>query len=188
MNNQTPQTPNHSKTLLMALGIVFSMAVLVAASVPLYQMFCQVTGIGGTTKTAEYAPDASMIKDREITVLFNADINGDLPWYFKPVQRKVKVHIGEEALIFYKAVNESDEPVTGVATFNVTPFKTAYYFNKVECFCFTEQTLQPGEEVDMAVSFYIDPEFVEDEDVDEIKELTLSYTFFPSDDYNKQFE
>ena len=164
------------------------MAMLVVASVPLYQMFCQVTGIGGTTGTAEYAPDESMILDREVTVLFNADINGKLPWYFKPAQRRVKVKIGEEALIFYKAVNNSDEPITGVATFNVTPFKTAYYFNKIECFCFTEQTLQPGEEVDMAVSFYIDPEFVEDEDVDEIKEMTLSYTFFPSEDYNKQFE
>ena len=164
------------------------MAMLVVFSVPLYQMFCQVTGIGGTTGTSEFVPDQSMISDREITVLFNADVNNGLPWYFKPVQRKVKVRIGEEALIFYKAVNESDHDVTGVATFNVTPFKTAYYFNKVECFCFTEQTLKPGEEVDMAVSFYIDPEFVNDENMDEIKELTLSYTFFPSDDYNKQFE
>ena len=186
MNNSTRQSNVHTKTLFLTLGIVFSMAVLVAASVPLYQMFCQVTGIGGTTQTADYAPE--VILDREITVLFNADINGELPWKFKPVQRRVKVKIGEEALIFYKAVNESDKPVTGVATFNVTPFKTAYYFNKIECFCFTEQTLQPGEEVDMAVSFYIDPEFAEDEDVDEIKELTLSYTFFPSEDYNKPFE
>jgi cytochrome c oxidase assembly protein subunit 11 len=178
----------NNKTLLMALGIVFMMSMLVAASVPLYQMFCQATGYGGATKIAEYAPDASMISDREITVLFNADVNGDLPWYFKPEQRKVKVKIGEEALIFYKAVNESSHDVTGVATFNVTPFKTAYYFNKIECFCFTEQTLKPGEEVDMAVSFYIDPEFIDDKNLDEIKELTLSYTFFKSDDYEKQFE
>ena len=185
---QEPQNNIHTKTLLITLGILFSMVVLVIASVPLYQMFCAATGIGGTTQTAEYAPDANMISDREITVLFNADVNGKLPWYFKPVQRRVKVKVGEEALIFYKAVNNSDKPITGVATFNVTPFKTAYYFNKVECFCFTEQTLQPGEEVDMAVSFYIDPEFVLDEDVDEIKEMTLSYTFYPSDDYNKQFE
>lgn len=188
MNNQTPQNNVHTKTLIITLGIVFTMAMLVVASVPLYQMFCQVTGIGGTTQTAEYAPDEDMILDREVTVLFNSDISNDLPWYFKPVQRRVKVRVGEEALIFYKAVNTSDKPVTGVATFNVTPFKTAYYFNKIECFCFTEQTLQPGEEVDMAVSFYIDPDFVEDEDVDEIKEMTLSYTFFPSDVYNKQFE
>lgn len=186
MNKQPQQNNIHTKTLLMTLGIVFTMAVLVAASVPLYQMFCQITGIGGTTQTAEYAP--GVVLDREVTVLFNSDINGDLPWKFKPVQRRVKVKVGEEALIFYKAINESDVPVTGVATFNVTPFKTAYYFNKIECFCFTEQTLQPGEEVDMAVSFYIDPEFDEDEDVDEIKELTLSYTFFPSDVYNRQFE
>lgn len=186
MTTKASQNNVHTKTLFITLGIVFAMSVLVAASVPLYQMFCQVTGIGGTTKVAEYAPD--VILDREVTVLFNSDINGDLPWKFRPAQRKVKVRIGEEALIFYTAVNESDKPVTGVATFNVTPFKTAYYFNKIECFCFTEQTLQPGEEVNMAVSFYIDPEFVEDEDVDEIKEMTLSYTFFPSDDYNKQFE
>lgn len=183
------QTRNaNTKTLFFTLGILFSMAMLVVASVPLYQMFCQATGIGGTTGKAEYAPDESMILDREVTVLFNADVNGKLPWYFKPVQRRVKVRVGEEALIFYKAVNNSDEPITGVATFNVTPFKTAYYFNKIACFCFTEQTLQPGEEVDMAVSFYIDPEFDEDEDVDEIKEMTLSYTFFQSEDYNKQFE
>lgn len=186
MNTKSSQNNVHTKTIFLTVGIVFSMAVLVVASVPLYQMFCQVTGIGGTTRIAEYAPD--VILDREVTILFNADVNGDLPWKFKPVQRRVTVKIGEEALIFYKAVNLSDKPVTGVATFNVTPFKTAYYFNKIECFCFTEQTLQPGEEVDMAVSFYIDPEFVEDEDVDEIKEMTLSYTFFPSKDYNKQFE
>ena len=179
---------NHTKTLVLTFGIVFIMAILTAASVPLYQMFCAVTGIGGTTNTAEYSPDKNMILDREVTVLFNADINGNLPWYFKPAQRRVKVKVGEEALIFYKAVNQSDKPVTGVATFNVTPFKTAYYFNKIECFCFTEQTLQPGEEVDMAVSFYIDPEFANDDNVEEIKEMTLSYTFFPSDDYNKQFE
>ena len=186
MNNTVQQNNVHTKTLFLTLGIVFSMAILVVASVPLYQMFCPATGIGGTTQTADYGP--GVILNREVTVLFNSDINGDLPWNFRPVQRRVKVKVGEEALIFYKAINESDKPVTGVATFNVTPFKTAYYFNKIECFCFTEQTLQPGEEVDMAVSFYIDPEFVEDEDVDEIKEMTLSYTFFPSKDYNKQFE
>lgn len=188
MSKETSLKDANTKTLLIALGMVFAMAMLVVASVPLYQMFCQATGYGGSTNVAEYAPDPSMISDREVTVRFNADVNGKLPWYFKPVQNKVKVRIGEEALIFYKAVNNSDHDVTGVATFNVTPFKTAYYFNKVECFCFTEQTLKPGEEVDMAVSFYIDPEFIEDKDVDEIKELTLSYTFFKSDDYEKQFE
>lgn len=188
MNNSDAINKANTKTLFMTLGILFFMAMLVVASVPLYQMFCQVTGYGGATQVAEYSPDPSMISDREITVRFNADINGHLPWYFKPVQNKVKVKIGEEALIFYKAVNESDHDVTGVATFNVTPFKTAYYFNKIECFCFTEQTLKPGEEVDMAVSFYIDPEFIDDENLDEIKELTLSYTFFKSDDYDKQFE
>ena len=188
MNTSTSTQIANTKTLFFALGIVFTMSMLVVASVPLYRMFCAATGIGGTTSASDYAPDASMISDREITVLFNADVNNGLPWYFKPVQRKVKVKIGEEALIFYKAVNESDHAVTGVATFNVSPFKTAYCFNKIECFCFTEQTLKPGEEVDMAVSFYIDPEMIEDENLDEIKELTLSYTFFPSDEYNKQFE
>lgn len=188
MTMQARQQTNHTKALVLSLGIIFIMVMLVVFSVPLYRLFCAATGVGGTTNRAEYAPDQNKILDREITVLFNADVNGNLPWYFKPEQRKVKVKIGEEALIFYKAINKSDKPVTGVATFNVTPFKTAYYFNKVQCFCFTEQTLQPGEEVDMAVSFYIDPEFDKDEDVDEIKELTLSYTFFKSEDYNKQFE
>jgi cytochrome c oxidase assembly protein subunit 11 len=188
MNTLETTNNANNKTVLVLLGIVFAMAMLVVASVPLYQMFCQATGYGGSTQVSEYNPDDITILDRELTVRFNADVSGELPWYFKPVQRNVKVKIGEEALIFYKAINNSDHDVTGVATFNVTPFKAAYYFNKVECFCFTEQTLKPGEEVDMAVSFYIDPEFDEERNLEEIKEITLSYTFFKSDDYNKQFE
>jgi len=163
--------------LLVILGIMIG---LVAASVPLYRLFCQVTGYGGTTQRAE-AGNTNILA-REMTVRFNSDVNSQLPWQFKPVQRSVTVKIGEEALIFFRAVNNSNETITGTATFNVTPFKAAPYFNKIECFCFTEQTLAPGEEVDMPVSFYIDPDLATDERLDEVKEITLSYTFFRAEE------
>ena len=161
---------------MVLLVVLAFMVGLVAASVPLYRYFCQVTGYGGTTQKAD-ASDG-VILARDITVRFNSDVNNHLPWNFKPVQRSVKLKIGEEALIFYKAVNNSSEVITGTATFNVTPFKAAQYFNKIDCFCFTEQTLAPGEEVDMPVSFFIDPEMAKDIRLDEVKEITLSYTFF----------
>lgn len=165
----------------MVLGLIIAcMVALVSFSVPLYRFFCQVTGYAGTTQQATSTSD--VILGREMTVFFNADINRDLSWYFKPVQRKVKVKIGEEALIFYRASNESRETLTGTATFNVTPYKAGKYFNKIECFCFTEQTLKPGETVDMPVTFFIDPEIADDMTLDEIKEITLSYTFFRSDE------
>ncbi|MCK5424570.1 MAG: cytochrome c oxidase assembly protein [Emcibacter sp.] len=161
----------------MALLVVLACMVgLVAVSVPLYRLFCQVTGYGGTTQKAE--DSSGLILARDMTVRFNSDVNNKLPWHFKPVQRSVTVKIGEEALIFYKAINTSNETITGTATFNVTPFKAAQYFNKIDCFCFTEQTLAPGEEVDMPVSFYIDPELATDIRLEEVKEITLSYTFF----------
>lgn len=162
------------------LVILAFMVALVVASVPLYRLFCQVTGYGGTTQKVEASN--GIILAREMTVRFNSDISNDLPWYFKPVQRTVSVRIGEEALIFYKAVNNSNETVTGTATFNVVPFKAAQYFNKIDCFCFTEQTLAPGEEADMPVSFYIDPELADDKRLDEVKEITLSYTFFKAEE------
>lgn len=167
---------NNTKTLMVLLLILAAMVGLVAASVPLYRLFCQVTGYGGTTQVSE-ATDGTIL-NREITVRFNADVNSKLSWGFKPVQRSVTIKVGEEALIFYRAVNESDETITGTATFNVTPFKAAQYFNKIECFCFTEQTLAPGEVVDMPVTFFVDPEIANDKRLDEVKEITLSYTFF----------
>ncbi len=181
MNAQTvTHKVNHTKTLIGVFGLLAIMVSLVVASESLYRIFCQVTGYGGTTQKVENS--SGIILDREMNVRFNSDVNNQLPWYFKPVQHSVKISIGEEALIFYKAVNNSDEIITGTATFNVTPFKAAQYFNKIDCFCFTEQTLAPGQEVDMPVSFYIDPELATDIRLDEVKEITLSYTFFKAEE------
>src|SRR5690606_35991715 len=121
------------------------------ASVPLYRLFCQVTGYGGTTQRAEAAGE--VVSDETITVRFNADVNSRLPWRFQPEQRAMTLAIGESGLAFYQATNLSARVITGTATFNVTPFKAGPYFNKIACFCFTEQTLQPGQTVDMPVSF-----------------------------------
>jgi cytochrome c oxidase assembly protein subunit 11 len=146
------------------------------AAVPLYRMFCQVTGYGGTTQRAK-APSSAVI-DRTMTVRFDSNISSSLDWSFRPVQREVQLKLGENSLAFYRAVNRSDKNLTGSATFNVTPEIAGSYFNKIECFCFTEQTLAAGQEVDMPVSFFIDPAILNDPDAKHIEEITLSYTFF----------
>ena len=156
--------------------IILGMAGLSAASVPLYDLFCRVTGYGGTTRQAEAT--AARITDEIVEVSFNADIGDDLPWTFRPMQRRVEVKIGENAMAFYEAINQSDHPIVGRAVYNVTPHKVGYYFAKVACFCFDEQVLQPGERVEMPVSFYVDPEMLEDADASEVRQITLSYTFF----------
>lgn len=155
--------------------VIVAMAGLTAASVPLYDLFCKVTGYGGTPRVAE-GPAAAT--GQEVTVYFNADTGADLPWSFQPAQRSVGVKLGQEQLAFYEAVNRSDGPVVGRAVYNVTPFKAGSYFSKVHCFCFEEQTLQPGERVDMPVSFFVDPIMLDDADAREIRQITLSYTFF----------
>lgn len=152
---------------------------LAYASVPLYQWFCQVTGYGGTTQTANVSPDK--VLDREITVRFNSDVNSKLPWRFQPKQLSMKLKIGEERLAFYSATNQGDESLTGTATFNVTPAKAGAYFNKIDCFCFTEQTLDAGKSANMPVSFFIDPEIANDRNLDDVTTITLSYTFFRLD-------
>lgn len=146
------------------------------AAVPLYRVFCQVTGYGGTTQVADAAPQ--QVLDRTMTIRFEGFIDDDLPWRFRPEQRSVTVKVGEPALIFFKAENLSELPTAGVATFNVTPLKIGQYFNKVQCFCFNEQVLQPGEKVDMGVSFFVDPAIAEDANAAEVNTITLSYTFF----------
>jgi len=157
-------------------GGVAGMIGLAYASVPLYRLFCQVTGFGGTTQVAKAAPGTAA--GRTITVRFDANVARDLPWRFEPVQGSAAVAIGENALAFYRVRNLSDKPVTGTATFNVTPHKAGPYFAKVECFCFTEQTLAPGETMDMPVSFFVDPEILKRAEADDVSEITLSYTFF----------
>ena len=157
-------------------GLVAAMTGLSFAAVPLYRMFCQVTGYGGVPQRAEAAPERGL--DRAILVRFDANVDRTLPWSFAPVERVIEVKIGETALAFFKAANTSNAPVTGTAVFNVVPERAARYFNKIECFCFKEQTLAAGASVEMPVSFFIDPKLVDDEDTKNISEITLSYTFY----------
>ncbi|MBI1208382.1 MAG: cytochrome c oxidase assembly protein [Azospirillum sp.] len=161
-----------------AFAVVAAMVGLSFASVPLYRIFCQVTGFGGTTQRA--AQPAGTVAERMITVRFNADVNSDLPWRFRAVQSSVKVHLGESRLIGYQATNLGKEPVVGTAVFNVQPDKAGLYFNKIQCFCFTEQTLAPGETAELPVYFFVDPALDKDPDLDGADTITLSYTFYRS--------
>lgn len=166
-------------TIVVVCGaVVLAMAGLSYAAVPLYRLYCQATGYAGTTQRA--AKPSDTVLDRMLTVRFDANVSPELPWRFEPLQKKLDVRIGENTLAFYRATNTSDQPVTGTAVFNVAPESAGLHFNKVQCFCFTEQRLEPGQTVDMAVSFYVDAGFVDDEDTKEFSELTLSYTFYPA--------
>lgn len=171
-------------TALSLAGIVFGMVLLAYASVPLYRLFCQITGIGGTTQASMTAPDTML--DRVVTVRFNADMAPSMPWQFRPLQSQVTVHIGEQKLVAYTAENQSDKALVGVATYNVTPFKVGPYFNKIQCFCFENQLLNPGQQVNMPISFFIDPAFAEDPDMRDVHTITLSYTFFRAKDQDVQ--
>jgi cytochrome c oxidase assembly protein subunit 11 len=170
------QERRNRRTAFWAAGLVVGMVALSYASVPLYRIFCQVTGFGGTTQRSAAAPGT--VSDRTVIVRFNADTAQGMPWSFQPVQRQVTVRLGEETLAFYRAHNPTSRPITGVATFNVTPDKAGAYFDKVACFCFNEQRLEPGQTVDMPVSFFVDPSIEADRNANDIVEITLSYTFF----------
>ncbi len=165
-------------TALLLSAVVVGMIGLTYAAVPLYQLFCQVTGYGGTTQVAEVVPEA--VSDRVIEVRFNADVNSRLPWSFQPVQRVLRLRVGEVAIAAYRAENLGTRSIKGTAVFNVTPLKAGEYFNKVQCFCFDEQELAPGEVVDMPVTFFVDPAIEEDPRLDDVRTITLSYTFFRS--------
>jgi cytochrome c oxidase assembly protein subunit 11 len=167
------------KNASLALNLVAlaaGMLMLAYASVPLYKLFCQVTGYGGTTQEATAAPKKALAK--KITIEFNADTDPHLPWEFKPEKRSMRVHIGEQSLAFFSAKNLTSQPVTGRAVYNVVPHQAGSYFVKIECFCFKEQTLAAGEKAHMPVSFYVDPAIVNDPDLKGIETITLSYTFF----------
>ncbi|KAK7379209.1 hypothetical protein VNO80_04664 [Phaseolus coccineus] len=173
------------KMLLYLTGLVFAMVGCTYAAVPLYRRFCQATGYGGTVARRETVEEKiarhdsnNTVSTREIVVQFNADIADGMQWKFVPAQREVRVKPGESALAFYTAENKSSTPITGVSTYNVTPMKAAVYFNKIQCFCFEEQRLLPGEQIDMPVFFYIDPEFETDPKMNGINNIVLSYTFF----------
>ena len=164
---------------VVALSLAVVVVAMVGASyaaVPLYDLFCRVTGYGGTTAVGDAAP--GIVGERVITVRFNADTQSALAWRFRPSQRDMTVRVGEFALAFYSAENLSDEPLVGTATYNVTPQKVGTYFVKGDCFCFTEQYLRAGETADLPVSFYVDPAIDDDPNMDDIKTITLSYMFF----------
>jgi cytochrome c oxidase assembly protein subunit 11 len=167
----------NTRVAVILIVVILGMVGLSFASVPLYRLFCQVTGFGGTTQVSSNSYDMPIL-DREVKVSFDASTADGLAWQFEPMQRRVSVKLGEEMLIYYTARNLSDKPITGTAIFNVTPYKTGPYFSKIECFCFTEQTLAPGEEVEMPVTFFVDPAMDEDKILDDVKEITLSYTFY----------
>jgi cytochrome c oxidase assembly protein subunit 11 len=163
---------------LALVGLLAVMGGLTYESKELYAWFCRVTGYGGTTQVAAAAP--GRVIERTVTIRFNADIAPDLPWRFAPAAREVTVRVGEETLAFYRATNRGRAPVTGTATFNVVPTKAGPYFSKIDCFCFREQTLAPGESAELPVSFFVDPAIAEDRGLDDVSVITLSYTFFAS--------
>ena len=168
----------NNAVFVSCLAVVVGMVGLSYAAVPLYDLFCRVTGYGGTPQRAAAAPGA--VGDRIINVRFDTNTDRELPWTFQPEQRSVTVKVGENRLVFFRAVNNSDRSIVGHATFNVVPDRAGRYFSKIQCFCFTEQRLDPGQSVDMPVSFFIAPEILTDPDGRGINEITLSYTFYPA--------
>ena len=183
MDKRNAGTAGRDKKGLVALmlaGLVAGMVGLSFAAVPLYRMFCQATGYGGVPQVADVAPDK--VLDRKIKVRFDTNVDRELPWQFSAEQRSVDVRIGESTLVFFRAHNNTDKSVSGTAGFNVSPEIAGRYFTKIECFCFKQQTLAAGQSVEMPVTFFIDPEFADDESTKNIEEITLSYTFYRSDD------
>lgn len=170
--------PRANRRVAVAMfGVAALMVGAAYAAVPLYRLFCQVTGYAGTTGQAAEAP--TQVGERVITVRFDANVAGtNMPWRFEPVQREMTVKVGEEHLAFYRAHNNSSQAVTGTATFNVTPHTAGIYFRKIACFCFSEQRLDANESVDMPVSFFVDPDIEKDPNLRGVKTITLSYTFF----------
>ncbi len=166
----------NSQTAMNVLAIVVGMFGLAYASVPLYNAFCKITGFGGTTQEAISLPDK--IYNRDIKVLFNTEVSPELDWKFKHLQDSVVVKVGEEKLAFFEATNVGTKPLVGMASYNVVPTKMGQYFVKLKCFCFEQQVINPGQKVSFPVSFFIDPEIMNDKNLDDVKEVVLSYTFF----------
>lgn len=176
MAEGTVTAAKQTRVALICLGVTFGMLGMSYAAVPLYQLFCQITGYAGTTQRAE--DTSGEVLNRTITVRFDANIDSSLPWSFKPVERSVTLKIGEKGQAFYRATSESSADSWGTATFNVSPPQAGAYFNKIECFCFTEQRLAAGQSVDMPVLFFVDPDIVNDPLMKDADTITLSYTFF----------
>ena len=181
MNTQNPRKSGKSpRDLLVAFACGGFVAVMVGASyaaVPLYSWFCRTTGFGGTTQIAKSVP--AEVAGRTVTVRFDSNVAPGLPWSFEPERRTIDVHLGEVVTVYYAVTNESARVTTGQAGFNVTPPTVGIYFEKINCFCFTQQTMKPGEKRDMAVVFYVDPKLAKDSEQDTLRNITLSYTFYP---------
>lgn len=174
-----PRLSGPGRTAAMAAGVAFLMGSLAWASVPLYDWFCRVTGYGGATSVAEAG--SGVVLDRTIRIRFDASLERGMPWEFRPVEREMELRIGETGLAFYEAYNPTGEPVAGTASYNVAPFEAGGYFAKIDCFCFELQVLQPGERALMPVTFFVDPEMVDDRDAKHLRSITLSYTFHATD-------
>ena len=167
------------KTVIQTVSLVLTMGALAWASVPFYDWFCRVTGFGGVPQ--QVATSSEDVLDQTIKVRFDGTINSGLAWDFKPVVREMEIRIGETGLAFYEAHNPTNRPIAGQASYNVTPYTAGAFFDKIDCFCFQEQVLAPGETVQMPVSFYVDPEIVSDSDGKYVHTITLSYTFYEID-------
>ena len=174
-----PNVQGPQRTLLQTVSVVVLMGGLSWASVPFYDWFCRVTGFGGVTNVADAAPDT--ILDQTITVRFDASLDRDMPWTFKPEVREMEIRIGETGMAYYEAHNPLDVPVAGTASYNVTPFEAGAFFDKIHCFCFEQQILMPGETVLMPVNFFVDPAIVDDREGQYIHTITLGYTFYQID-------
>ena len=177
MQARNPNSRLAVRLVLLACG----MLALSFASVPLYDWFCRVTGFGGETRVASTATPDSDVREQTVRIRFDASREADMPWEFEPVERQMTLRVGETAVMFYRAKNPTDEVLAGTASFNVYPYAAGLYFNKIECFCFQKQVLEPGEEVSMPVSFFVDPEILEDPESQYIRSITLSYTFHLAD-------
>ena len=174
-----PRLKGPARTVAQTLSLVVFMGGLAWASVPFYDWFCRVTGFGGTPSISVGAD--TEILDQTIKIRFDASLERDMPWQFKPMAREVELKIGETGLAFYEAYNPTDKPIAGSASYNVTPYEAGGFFAKIDCFCFEEQVLAPGERVQMPVTFYVDPEIVTDRDAKYVHTITLSYTFYEID-------
>ena len=177
----THEDKANQRTATWVVALVIAMVGMAYAAVPLYDLFCRVTGYGGTTRVAEDFSAVTVV-DRDIKIRFNAATHRDMLWEFKPVDLGTEVKVGERAMAYYEAYNPTNRTITGTATYNVTPHKAGPYFTKIDCFCFTEQTLKPGERMVMPVLYYIDPAIMDDSSLDRTHEITLSYTFFVQDE------
>jgi cytochrome c oxidase assembly protein subunit 11 len=178
----TPNTAlirRHRAIAVWCAVLVVAMVGAAYAAVPLYRMFCEATGFDGTPRRAERAPDRDRMLDRTVTIRFDGNVSPDLPWQFGPVANTMTVKLGESAFAYYRATNTSDRPTKATAAYNIHPEIAASYFNKIDCFCFTEQVLEPGQSAELPLNFFVDPAILNDKDARGVTHITVSYTFYP---------